>query len=148
MSWVVSLVEDDDDIREHLAEVLKARGLKVVEARQGAEALEEIRRRGIRPSLMLLDLMMPVMDGWAVLNAQASEPLLDGVPVIVITAQDPGGPLPATVQAVFQKPFSLALLLDTVRHVCADLDPPRRAARGSDGLKPPLKPPSDDGDPT
>jgi CheY-like chemotaxis protein len=139
MSWVVSLIEDDDDIREHLAAVLKARGLQVVEARNGADALDLVRTRGIRPALIIADLMMPVMDGWAFLGAQASEPLIDGVPVVVITARDPVGPLPATVQAVFQKPFALSALLDTIRHLCADLEPPKRPlARGSTGLAQPL----------
>jgi CheY-like chemotaxis protein len=117
VSWLVTLVEDDDDIREHLAEVLRARGLQVLEARNGAEALDLIRTRGVRPALVLIDLMMPVMDGWALLGAQQAEPLFDGVPVVVITACDPDGPLPSTVQAVFRKPFSLAALLDTIRHV-------------------------------
>jgi len=139
MSWVISLVEDDDDIREHLADVLKARGLRVVEARHGADALDAIRRQGIKPALMVLDLMMPVMDGWALLDAQQTESLLDGVPVVIITAQDAKGPFPATVAAVFRKPFSLAALLDTIRALCADLHPPKHALRTSESLDHPLK---------
>jgi CheY-like chemotaxis protein len=126
VSWVVSVVEDDDDIREHLADVLRARGLQVIESRNGAEALETLRARGIRPALLVVDLMMPVMDGWALLNAQAHEPLIDGVPALVITAGDSPGQLPSTVHAVFRKPFSLGALLDMVRHLTADLDAPRR----------------------
>ncbi len=134
MSWVVSLVEDDDDIRTHLAEVLRARGLNVLEAAHGADALSMLRARGIRPALMVVDLMMPVMDGWALLNAQASEPLIDGVPVVVITAQE-AGPLPATVEKIFQKPFALGALIETIRHLCGDLEPARRPlARGSEGI--------------
>lgn len=127
MSWVVTVIEDDEDIREHLAEVLRARGLQVVEARQGDDALQIVRRQGIRPALIILDLMMPVMDGWALLDAQPSEPLIDGVPVVVITASPPARAFPATVQAVFQKPFALGALLDTIRHLLADVGPsPRR----------------------
>ena len=122
MSWLVSVVEDDDDIREHLAEVLKARGLQVIEARHGGEALDIVRKRGVRPSLLVLDLMMPVMDGWSFLHAQSAEPLLDGVPVVIITAHHAGGPFPATVRAVFTKPFALASLLETIRHLCSDMD--------------------------
>ena len=144
MSWVVTLVEDDDDIREHLADVLQARGLRVVEARHGAEALDVVRTRGIRPALLVLDLMMPVMDGWSLLAAQPSEPLLDGVPVVVITAHDAKGPFPSTVHAVFEKPFALATFLDTVRRLTADLEPIRRPARGTDGLQSALKPDGDE----
>ena len=144
MSWVVSVVEDDDDIREDLSEVLSARGLRVMQARHGGEVLEEVRRRGVRPSLLLLDLMMPVMDGWALLAAQASEPLLDGVPVVVMTARDPAGPLPSTVAAVLTKPFSLSKLLDTVQSIVGDPDPHHRPKRTSDGLKTALVPPGDD----
>jgi CheY-like chemotaxis protein len=148
VSWIVSLVEDDEDIREHLAEVMRARGLQVVEARNGAEVLDLVRRRGIRPALLVLDLMMPVMDGWALLAAQASEPMIDGVPVIVITAYELQGPFPATVQAVFRKPFPLASLLDTIRHVTSSIEPPRRPlARGSEGLPAPLVPPKAGDDP-
>ena len=147
MSWVVSVVEDDEAIREHLAEVMRARGLQVVEARNGAEVLELVRRRGIRPALIVLDLMMPVMDGWALLNAQPTEPMIDGVPVIVITAYELHGPFPSTVHAIFRKPFPLASLLDTIHHLTASIEAPRRPlARGSEGLRTPLKPPGDDDD--
>jgi CheY-like chemotaxis protein len=115
---VISVVEDDADIREHLAEVFRARGLKVVEACHGAEVLDQVRRQGIRPAVIVLDLLMPVMDGWALLDAQRSEPMLDGVPVVVITAQEPDGPFPSTVHAVLRKPFSLSTLLQTVRQLC------------------------------
>ena len=135
MSWVVTVIEDDDDIREHLSEVLRARGLQVVEARQGDDALQIVRRQGIRPALIILDLMMPVMDGWALLDAQPNEPLIEGVPVVVITASPPARTFPPTVRAVFQKPFALAALLDKIRHVLADVGSPKRPlGRGTDGL--------------
>jgi CheY-like chemotaxis protein len=133
VSWVVSVVEDDDAIREELRDILTARGLRVMEARNGAEVLELVRRRGVRPSLLVLDLMMPVMDGWALLNAQSSEPLLDGVPVIIITAHEPAGPFPATVHAVFRKPFALASLLAAVKQLTADIDRPKRPTPKIDG---------------
>jgi CheY-like chemotaxis protein len=126
VSWIVSVVEDDDAIREELRDILTARGLRVIEARNGAEVLALVRRRGVRPALLVLDLMMPVMDGWALLNAQSSEPLLDGVPVIIITAHEPTGPFPPTVHAVFRKPFALALLLASVRELTADIHGPTR----------------------
>jgi DNA-binding response OmpR family regulator len=126
VSWIVSVVEDDDAIREELRDILTARGLRVIEARNGAEVLGLVRRRGVRPTLMVLDLMMPVMDGWGLLNAQSSEPLLDGVPVIVITAHEPTAPFPPTVHAVFRKPFALASLLASVRELTADIHGPKR----------------------
>jgi CheY-like chemotaxis protein len=141
VSWVVSLVEDDDAIREELRDILRARGLQVVEARHGGEALEAVRRRGVRPALLVVDLMMPVMSGIELLAAQASEPLLEGVPVIVMTAHEPSGPFPPTVHAVFRKPFALASLLAEVKRLTADMSGPvRPLPRGSVGLPPPLSP--------
>ena len=126
MSWMISVIEDDDAIREELRDVLIARGLRVLEARNGAEVLALVRRQGVRPALLVLDLMMPVMDGWGLLNAQSSEPLLDGVPVIIITAHEPAGPFPATVHAVLRKPFALSSLLVSVRELTADMQSPKR----------------------
>ena len=137
MSWRVLLVEDDDDIRETLASMLAARGLHVVEACHGRDALDKVHRHGNRPSVVILDLMMPVMDGETFLREQAEDPLLAHVPVIILTAQlwRPE-PLPPNVRAVLMKPFDLPALLAVVQQVWDDrpIVPMPTIAKGTGGV--------------
>src|SRR5687768_5109657 len=118
MSWVLLLVEDDDDIRDTLASILEARGFQVVAARHGRDAIDQIHKRGTRPALVLLDLLMPVMDGETFLSMQVSDPLLAQVPVVVLTAQlRMPEKVPETVRAVFTKPIALNQIIETVRQI-------------------------------
>ena len=80
----VLLVEDDGAIRETLAEVLTEEGYIVSTAMHGAQALDHL-TCGLRPRLILLDLMMPVMTGWDLMARVADEPALWSVPVIVVS---------------------------------------------------------------
>lgn len=119
MSAVVLLIEDDDDIRETLAAILEARGFDVVAARHGQDALERIRAGGARPSVILLDLLMPVMDGETFLQVQETDPLLADVPVIIVTAQlRTPAVIPPHVRAVYTKPVRLTDILEAVRLAC------------------------------
>lgn len=85
-STTVLLAEDDPDVRESLAEALWSDGYQVVAVANGAEALEQLRREP-RPASVILDLMMPVVDGWGFLAARSRDPQLLAIPVIVISAQ-------------------------------------------------------------
>jgi two-component system, OmpR family, response regulator CpxR len=115
MNRSLLLIEDDDDIRETLAGVLTVRGYGVTAARNGIDALRLIRIAQDRPSVILLDLTMPEMDGEAFLAAQATEPLLAGVPVIIVTAElDPPDPMPPQVRCVLRKPVALPALLAAI----------------------------------
>jgi CheY-like chemotaxis protein len=109
MAASVLIVDDDRDIREALAEILRDEGFTVREARDGAEALEKI--ADAAPDLVLLDLMMPVMDGWQVMAVLRER--RHKLPVVVMSA------VPAEGCADYvQKPISLdrlLMLLDTVR---------------------------------
>jgi CheY-like chemotaxis protein len=80
------VVEDDPGTRELLQRVLENEGWNVAAAENGRVALEEVRRR--RPSLILLDLMMPVMDGCQFATELRKAPEWRGIPVIVLTAKD------------------------------------------------------------
>src|SRR5215469_13629743 len=82
-SQQILVVEDDADSREALATLLQIHGFDVVAAENGKVALETIRRD--LPSLILLDLQMPVMDGYAVLSRLAQDPRAHNVPVVVTT---------------------------------------------------------------
>jgi CheY-like chemotaxis protein len=110
---LVLLVEDDDDIRDTLAGVLASHhAMKVIAARNGRDALAKIRDGGARPSVIVLDLMMPEMDGETFLAETAREPLLADVPVVLSTAQARlPEPLPRVVKAVLAKPVRLSDLV-------------------------------------
>jgi DNA-binding response OmpR family regulator len=108
----VLVVEDEEDIRDTLAEALASEGYEVVRACDGAEALEKL--RACHPAVVLLDLMMPVMDGWAFRAAQREDPTVCRIPVIVVSAEGRAGGL--DVAGFLQKPFDLDQLLTAVRH--------------------------------
>ena len=103
------VVEDDHLIREAIAEALDEEGFEVVEAANGKEALDKLHAE--RASLVLLDLMMPVMDGWQFREAQLHDPELSHIPVVVLSAvKDENVP----AERHFSKPCDLDELLDTV----------------------------------
>jgi CheY-like chemotaxis protein len=84
-SSTILIVDDDNDVRRALTELLEDEGYAVAGAANGRAALELI-RGGIRPALILLDLMMPGMNGWDFRSAQLRDPELSAVPVVIVTA--------------------------------------------------------------
>ena len=111
----VLVVDDDEGIREAMGAVLVDEGHAVVTASNGSEALERL-RRGLRPELILLDLMMPVMDGRQFRAEQLADPTLRTIPVVVITAGGDMGPQAEMgVQAWLEKPIELDRLLEEIR---------------------------------
>jgi CheY-like chemotaxis protein len=83
----VMLVEDDVDIRADLSALLCSEGFEVACAADGAEALAQL-RQGTRPDVILLDLMMPLMNGWEFRAEQLRDPALAAIPVLLLTAGD------------------------------------------------------------
>jgi CheY-like chemotaxis protein len=113
----VLVVDDDEEIRETLAELLGEAGYEVTTASGGQEALDELRRS--LPHVLVLDLMMPGVNGFDVLHAKEKDPSLASVPVIVISATpDEGVTHVDNVQKRFQKPFALDPFLESVRQLC------------------------------
>jgi CheY-like chemotaxis protein len=111
----ILIVEDDDDIREALSQILELEGYTVRQAANGREALD-ISSHEPLPSLILLDLMMPVMDGWQFRSEQMKNPALANVPVLVISADANVHEKAASFGAasVLPKPISLDRLLRAV----------------------------------
>jgi len=112
----VLIVDDDNDIREAISQILEYEGYEVTTAANGQEGLDCIKSK--RPSLILLDLMMPVMNGWQFKSELDSDPGLSEIPVVVLSAD-------GSVQqrqnelgraGYLKKPIQLETLLDTVRH--------------------------------
>src|SRR5262249_50323711 len=81
----ILVVDDDPDIRNSLTEILGDEGYRVAGARNGREALEYLKRR-TRPNLILLDMMMPDMDGWRFRREQQKLPDLASIPVVIVSA--------------------------------------------------------------
>jgi CheY-like chemotaxis protein len=113
----VLVVDDDDTIRGLLSEALADEGYETVEATNGSEALAVM--GGWRPDVILLDLMMPVMDGWAFRGRQCELPHAADVPVVLISAARDLSRQVDTLKpaAVFAKPFDLDLLLLAVGQI-------------------------------
>jgi CheY-like chemotaxis protein len=82
----VLIIDDDPDIRETLTEALVDLGFEVVSAAHGRAALTMLARMTVRPSVILLDLMMPVMDGYGFLDERTKDTTLESIPLAVITA--------------------------------------------------------------
>lgn len=114
----VLVVEDDPDTRDAMALILELEGCEVAKAANGREALDRL-RQGRRPGLIVLDLMMPVMDGWQFRREQVQDPRLASVPVLIVSAHvDPAGASAALGAAgVLQKPVDLGRLQQAVRQV-------------------------------
>jgi CheY-like chemotaxis protein len=118
-SHKILIVEDDPDVREVLQSFLTAEGYAAEGVANGQEALAHLRGATELPRLILLDLMMPVMDGWQFLRERAVEPTLVDIPVLVMT----GGPPRTTptdngVAEIIAKPVDLATLLEKVGRHC------------------------------
>lgn len=112
----VLVVEDDGDTREMLREVLELEGYRVRAAADGIEALERLAGPE-RFGAVLLDLMLPTIDGAGVLTAMASDPALRRVPVVAMSASPPRLVLP--VAAFLRKPFELEALLERLARLTA-----------------------------
>jgi two-component system, chemotaxis family, chemotaxis protein CheY len=120
-SGLVLVVDDDDDIRESLEVLLRLHGYHVATAADGAEALARLQSDPTRPCLILLDLMMPGMNGFQMLKAMAGDASLKDIPVVVVTG---AGVLvdkrrDEITGQVIRKPFELPELMSAVRKHCA-----------------------------
>jgi two-component system, sensor histidine kinase and response regulator len=109
----ILVVDDDDAIRALLFTILRRRGFKVDSARTGVEAMARCAR--CHYAVMLLDLMMPHMSGYEVLDEMAKLPCEERPIIIVLTAGSEPRSLPANlVSGTVRKPFDIAMLVDTV----------------------------------
>ncbi|MFL5304368.1 MAG: sensor histidine kinase [Polyangia bacterium] len=110
------LVEDDDGIRESVAEILSDDGFDVRVARNGGDALTVLRREPA-PDVILLDLMMPVMDGWQFRVEQKRDPLLAQIPVIAMSASTTSQARAIDAAAFASKPLRVDELRQTIERV-------------------------------
>ena len=112
----ILIVEDDPAIRHVLAEALEDEGYQIIETANGQDALSALASGDVVPDAIILDLMMPVMDGWAFRTEQLLAGLAPDIPLIVLSASRRATPLAANLAAaaIIPKPFDLDELLATV----------------------------------
>jgi len=118
----VLVIEDDAMIRNSLLEVLEEHGYEPVGAVHGRDALAKLDAPAPLPNLILLDLMMPVMDGWTFRQAQLARPALAAIPVVVLSAYQArlAPDQEMEVAAFLQKPIHLRQLLEVIRSHCPE----------------------------
>jgi len=110
----VLVVDDDEDIRESIGQVLEDLQREFLTARNGLDALIVARRTVPAPRLILLDLTMPVMSGWQFLEERQKDGALARIPVVVMTAAADSSINPVNVSAVLRKPLAYEELLQAI----------------------------------
>jgi CheY-like chemotaxis protein len=118
----VLVAEDDHEIREALEALLGEVGFHVLTAADGRQALELLRQHAgssTFPAVLLLDLMMPVMNGWEVLAELKKDPVLASLPVVIVSAFAEQAPRGNGVRAVLRKPVQVETLLKTLEAAVA-----------------------------
>jgi CheY-like chemotaxis protein len=116
----VLVVDDDTEIRETIIEVLEEAGYVAVGAADGAEALAQLRDPADRWCVVLLDLMMPNMDGWTFRAEQLQDPVLSPIPVVIVSATSEVEQTAGELQVAghVTKPLRLAHLVQIVDKFC------------------------------
>ena len=113
--YSVLVVEDDMHIREGLCALLQTQGFSVSAAKDGQEALDLL-QGGMRPNLLLVDLLLPRVTGWDLLKYMHGDPDLRTIPAIIVTAE-PKDRDDIIADEIFIKPVDVSRLLDSVRRL-------------------------------
>jgi signal transduction histidine kinase len=124
----ILLVEDDRSIREVLRGILEEEGYAVTTAENGRRALEHLRSGGA-PDLIVLDLRMPIMDGWQFRAMQKADPVLAAIPVLAISADGSAKAAAIDAAAYLRKPLSTGAMLDAIRRILAEVERKRLLGR-------------------
>jgi CheY-like chemotaxis protein len=130
-AMAVLVVDDDEEIREVMTEALVAEGYVVRCAANGERAIEQL-QTGFRPQVILLDLMMPVMDGWQFRSRQLAAAQWASIPVVIISAGNEVRSWPEQCGCL-RKPFDLDQLYEAIASAARSSSSPGRA----EGLKSP-----------
>ncbi|AZZ37585.1 hypothetical protein CIK05_12545 [Bdellovibrio sp. qaytius] len=117
-SHPIMVIEDDDDIRELMKSMLEAEGYSSITASNGEEGLELLSTTPEKPCMILLDMMMPIMDGWTFSEEAKKNVKYRNIPLLAVTAFSDQMTLRENFQGILRKPIRLDLLLDVVRHYC------------------------------
>jgi CheY-like chemotaxis protein len=117
----VLLVEDDRELHEAMTAILDAEGYRVIGAYDGQQAIDRL-REGVRPSVILLDLKLPVKDGRQFRTEQRADPRLAAIPVIAYSGDErvADAARALRVEHWFRKPVDFGAMLETVASYCPD----------------------------
>lgn len=113
----IMVIEDDDDIRELMKAMLEAEGYYPITAANGKEGLALLSQIP-KPCMILLDMMMPVMDGWTFSAEAKKNSLYKSIPLLAVTAFADQITSKENFYGVLKKPIRIDILLDIVRHHC------------------------------
>jgi CheY-like chemotaxis protein len=116
----ILVVEDDDDLRNSLSQALRDHGFAVTQASNGQQALDLL-HAGTKPAVILLDLMMPVLNGWELRDALRDDPTLADIPQLVISAymdEAERHVLELPPDDCIRKPFHIRVLLEAIQRHC------------------------------
>jgi CheY-like chemotaxis protein len=113
----ILIVEDDKDLRDSLSDALRLEGYTVVCAENGEAALNHL-STGARPCIILLDLMMPVMDGWTFHRELKKDQALAGIPIIVMTAASVARAAAVGAKPVLYTPLQMDAVVEVVQEHC------------------------------
>jgi CheY-like chemotaxis protein len=117
MAPSVLVVDDDPNLVRLMSKFLTLEGFAPIPAANGAEALKYLRAGGI-VSVILLDLRMPVMDGWTFRREQRGDPDLAEIPIVVLSGMEMDGVQDMDAAASFHKPVSFPEVVDVLRRIC------------------------------
>lgn len=118
----ILVVDDDSNIRSMVIELLEDEGYSVQGAADGLDALDRLRAEPQPPCVILLDLMMPRMDGWAFRQAQREDPALAAIPVVTMSAHAnlPATAAPLEPAGIVPKPIDIGHLLSLIEQFCGN----------------------------
>jgi CheY-like chemotaxis protein len=119
MPATVLVVDDDRDLTRLMSKFLKLEGFDAAEAGNGLEALNYLRGGG-DASVILLDLRMPVMDGWAFRREQREDPVLATIPVVVLSGVEADHIQDLGAAAAFHKPVNFPEVVGALRRLCEE----------------------------
>ena len=115
----VLVIDDDPGIRRLMTSFLKLEGFAPVTAANGKEALAYLRNGGA-VNVILLDLRMPVMDGWTFRREQRRDPAIVDIPVVVLSGADAEHASELAAAAWFDKPVSVSQVISVIRRLCGN----------------------------
>ena len=116
-SSTILVVDDDPDVRQILSLALDTEGFATLQAENGYQALQILRTVSHFPSVVVLDLSMPILDGRGFLHRRAQDPILVQIPVIVVSGSSrPREALPG-IEVFLQKPVTVSLLVEAINQL-------------------------------